>query len=283
MSPDLKHLRNTDVRAVYQLLGECCELGADPLVWRHHMLTQFNQLLGCTASVDIEATLVPTSAGMALRPSFALSPGGYSNTETTVLTKCLREMPIEDNPLVSALLQNSSGSEARVGHRRGWVGDRAWERCGFVRDYLSHINWNDTLLGILPPQRGIRVFTLTREKKDVHFTPRDASVLSLFLNELATISEVRLSAVGGGSLMNLPPRMREVLMAMSDGDNEKQIAMRLSISRNTVHEYARRLFSRYGVSSRAELLLRTARQLHALSLANDHGDIQALHFSEKNR
>ncbi len=55
-------------------------------------------------------------------------------------------------------------------------------------------------------------------------------------------------------------------MAMVNGDNEKQIAMRLGISRNTVHEHTRRLYVRYGVSSRSELLIKVARQVHALKL-----------------
>jgi DNA-binding NarL/FixJ family response regulator len=41
-----------------------------------------------------------------------------------------------------------------------------------------------------------------------------------------------------------------------EGDSEKQAALRLDISRNTVHDYVKQLHQRFGVSSRGELLAR---------------------------
>jgi DNA-binding NarL/FixJ family response regulator len=53
---------------------------------------------------------------------------------------------------------------------------------------------------------------------------------------------------------SLPPRMKQTLERLLTGDSEKEIAARLSVSRNTVHTYVVKLYQHYNVSSRAELL-----------------------------
>jgi len=54
----------------------------------------------------------------------------------------------------------------------------------------------------------------------------------------------------------LPPRVRQTLDRILAGDSEKQIALRLGISRHTVHVYIKTLYRRYAVSSRGELVAR---------------------------
>ncbi len=54
----------------------------------------------------------------------------------------------------------------------------------------------------------------------------------------------------------LAPRQRQTLELLLDGKSEKEIALRLAISRHTVHVYVKLLYKRFGVSSRAELLAR---------------------------
>ncbi len=54
----------------------------------------------------------------------------------------------------------------------------------------------------------------------------------------------------------LSRRERQTLELLLAGNAEKQIAARLSISRNTVHVYVKSLYKRFDVSSRGELLAR---------------------------
>ncbi len=61
----------------------------------------------------------------------------------------------------------------------------------------------------------------------------------------------------------LSPRLRQTQEALLDGMSLKQVAIKLGISIETVKQYAKALHSRYGVSSRSELLtllLRPPRQ-----------------------
>jgi DNA-binding NarL/FixJ family response regulator len=50
--------------------------------------------------------------------------------------------------------------------------------------------------------------------------------------------------------------MRQTLRRLLSGDCEKQIALRLGVSPNTVHVYVKAIYRAYGVSSRGELLAR---------------------------
>jgi len=53
---------------------------------------------------------------------------------------------------------------------------------------------------------------------------------------------------------HLSPRQQQVLEGLKEGLSEKQLAVRLGISRHTVHVYVKALYRRYHVSSRSELL-----------------------------
>jgi DNA-binding CsgD family transcriptional regulator len=53
--------------------------------------------------------------------------------------------------------------------------------------------------------------------------------------------------------------LRQTLDCLLEGDSEKQVAVRLGLSRLTVHQYVTSLYRHFGVSSRAELLARFIR------------------------
>src|SRR5262249_19686448 len=47
-------LRLPDVRAIFRLIGEINDLGADPQQWRPHMVMRLRQLIGATIVVSSE-------------------------------------------------------------------------------------------------------------------------------------------------------------------------------------------------------------------------------------
>ena len=53
---------------------------------------------------------------------------------------------------------------------------------------------------------------------------------------------------------DLPPRLAQTLAELAAGSSEKQVSLKLGISRHTVHNYVKALHRRLGVSSRGELL-----------------------------
>src|SRR5271170_4582184 len=64
----------------------------------------------------------------------------------------------------------------------------------------------------------------------------------------------RFQRTAAPSNNTLPRRQDQTLQHLLDGDSEKQVARKLSLSKHTVHVYVKALYRRYGVSSRAELL-----------------------------
>lgn len=56
--------------------------------------------------------------------------------------------------------------------------------------------------------------------------------------------------------VHLSPREREVLRLLRIGRSEKEAGAALRISIHTVHAYVKRIYRRYGVNSRGELLSR---------------------------
>ena len=59
--------------------------------------------------------------------------------------------------------------------------------------------------------------------------------------------------------LGLSPRVRQTLEGLLVGDQEKDIAARMGVSKHTVHVYVKRLYRRFNVSSRGELLARFVR------------------------
>jgi DNA-binding NarL/FixJ family response regulator len=70
----------------------------------------------------------------------------------------------------------------------------------------------------------------------------------------------RLGSLGERSPADLPPRARQVLRCLLEGDGDKQIAARLAISPLTVNVYTKAIYKHFGVSSRTELLARWIRR-----------------------
>jgi len=59
--------------------------------------------------------------------------------------------------------------------------------------------------------------------------------------------------------VRLTPRQRDVLRELKRGCTEAQAARRLGIKKNTVHVYAKSIYRRFNVHTRAELLVRCLR------------------------
>ena len=64
-------------------------------------------------------------------------------------------------------------------------------------------------------------------------------------------------------ITSLPFQLQHVLFCLLQGDSEKQVAYRLGISRHTVNHHVQRLYRRFGVHSRGELMFR-CREMFAL-------------------
>jgi DNA-binding NarL/FixJ family response regulator len=83
----------------------------------------------------------------------------------------------------------------------------------------------------------------------------------LFHEELGRLIGLVLVPAGDPySPTKLPPRVRQTLACLLEGDSQKEVAARLGLSWETVHQYVKALYRHYRVASRAELLARVLRR-----------------------
>src|SRR5207248_4483763 len=100
----------------------------------------------------------------------------------------------------------------------------------------------------------ISVIALHRMAKEREFSPREQRLMTFFHEELGRLIGRALVSATEPSPDKLSPRLRQTLACLLEGDSEKQVAARLSLSQATTHQYVTALYRRFSVCSRAQLL-----------------------------
>ena len=92
------------------------------------------------------------------------------------------------------------------------------------------------------------------------FTPTQKRLVELAVAAVAPLVGGALAGFADPSPSELPPRTRQVLKCLLEGDGDKQVAARLGIAVLTVNQHTKRIYAHFGVRSRAELLARWVRR-----------------------
>jgi DNA-binding CsgD family transcriptional regulator len=144
--------------------------------------------------------------------------------------------------------------------RRQLADDPAWYASAAFCDYLRPSGVDDGLMSVvvLPdgPAHGIALFRPPNERP---FSARHRRLLHLFHTELARHLATDLAPPGCDPITSLSPRLRDVLACLLDGDSERQVASRLGLTRDTVHQYVKEVYRSFGINSRGELMARFVR------------------------
>jgi len=107
----------------------------------------------------------------------------------------------------------------------------------------------------LPLHGGFDQLTVLRPWRSKAFGVREKELVGFFHEELARLWSAQVTRRRVGPEADLSPRLRQVLDCFCSGCAEKEIAIKLGLSRQTVHAYAKALYRRMNVNSRAELLV----------------------------
>jgi DNA-binding CsgD family transcriptional regulator len=144
----------------------------------------------------------------------------------------------------------------RTVRREEVISDAEWGRSVVFNDFVRRGGLD---LGVLSQQafgsagRAVAVI-LYSSFGGAALPERGRRLVHLAQQELAPLLGTALAVAGEPGWSDLPPRWRQTLDCLLDGDSEKQAALRLKISRQTIHQYVKRLYGHFGVSSRGELL-----------------------------
>ncbi len=248
-----KRVSLREVRAVFRLVGECRELGADVAEWRRHLIAGLCQLTG--AQVGLVGEL-DYSRRAWLQPVHFEDLGWACPADRhRVLVQFL----------VSGLYGRDLTAERFFGklplapwtiHREQIISDREWRHSVVFNDFVRPGRLDLGLLSRQPIGRGDRanVVILYSSYGAAPLPERGRRLLYLARQELRPLLGTALAVAGEPGWSTLPPRWRQALDCLLDGDSEKQAALRLGISRLTLHDYVRGLYRHFGVSSRGELL-----------------------------
>ena len=251
-------LRASDVRQVYEIAGECRELGDDPHVWRGHFAARLGGLIGADLVFCVEAN----GCGGEHPRDLGVSEWGWeSGFNRAGWARALAEF--HHNPFYSAGLkqyfQRLAQEDGVALSRRDLIPDAAWEPtfdCEVIHRTIGvdHIAWCFRALAVHANEHAGII--ASREAGQRDFAARQKTLLAEVQSVVVPMIGGPLSRFNDPAPSELPPRARQVLFCLLEGDGDKQIAARLGIKRLTVNSYTKQIFRHFHVQSRPELLAR---------------------------
>jgi len=236
-----------DARAVFRLLDELKQIRHDPQAWRRHLLTGLSPLVGAQVSMAAE---VPE--GRFLEPAThrgSVDTGWETLAERrSWMALCERTEPNLD-PSDVRLAELGVGTYTLC--RQELASDQSWYRSIVFNEHYLPARVNHYLLSLchVPGYRAMHYVILFKQRSERPFDERERQLVHHLHGELGELWREASAA-------RLPRRLQQTLDLLQAGYSEKEVAERLQLSPQTVHDYCKSLHKRLKVRSRAELLAR---------------------------
>jgi DNA-binding CsgD family transcriptional regulator len=240
----LMPLRLRDVRSAFRLLGEVREIGADPNIWRPHMVLGLRKLVGAEVVVSSEVHFRKTREANVVR----VVDIGWGCDEAGQPWRIYTEQDEKPESYWLRLSQSPSTTNqdedvVAVKPTKPIYGGHS-----FV---LSQCE--------LPHIAAVDQLGLHRAWGNQSFTASEHRLVRMFHLELARLWRADALKKTRDPASDLPPRLAQTLHELANGLSEKQVALKLDLSPHTIHNYIKALHQRFEVNSRAELLAKVAR------------------------
>lgn len=255
-------LRLSQVRAIFRLVGEVREMGADPDVWRPHMVRSLRELLDAQFVVSSEIHFRrPSRVG----PLRVTDIGWISDTEGAVCkAHHVREVEnFDDFWVTPAQGADAAGRSSAPKGDNGAAGAAAGpDGLIPVKPTLNVHAGRSFILSqyALKHAGAVDQLGLHRAWGDEPLTPAHHRLVRMLHVELGRLWRRDALRKAKDPSTALPPRLSQTLDELMLGCSEKEIASRLELSRHTIHNYVKALHQRFGVSSRGELLARAGKE-----------------------
>ena len=249
-------LRLAEVRALLRMIGECGELGADPAAWRRHMLDGLRRLTGAQVALALQIRNQGSDAEAIVEP---LDSGFLDDSDRALWAHYQQENAHRDDPFHLRYYRNFTGA-LRTRSLRSVVDLAVWRRSRHYNDYIRACRLDDRITSSMSipgsTPRTTDVVVLHRAAADGWFPQRALQLTHLLRAELLPMLGRRLTLPGADEPGSLPRQLVRVLECLACGDSEKQAAARLGLSVHTVNRHVQRLYRRFDVHSRGELMFR---------------------------
>jgi DNA-binding CsgD family transcriptional regulator len=256
-----ERLRLRDVRSIYRLLGECTELGREPSTWRMHMLEGLRCLTGAQLALYMH---IHDLSGPQERLTEPLSAGFLDDSHVRLWVHYQENKAHRDDPFHVSYYRGFDGS-LRTRSLDSVLDQKLWLGSMHYNEYVRPCGLNDRIASSLrlPADAAIQAIVLHRAAADGKYSRRAVRLMRVFHHELSMALGTRLKMETPQIGAPLPARLRDVLAGLVRGEAEKQIARRLGLSPNTINRHVQRLYRRFDVRSRGELMFELAQKERA--------------------
>ena len=255
-------LRLSDMRAIFRLVNECRELGDDSVAWRLRFASGLGHLTGGGMGIIGEMAGCDRGPRQDLGTAFWGTENGYDWAAWAKMLTTFHKNPLY-NPLINSYIARMPSELGSCLARTDLLTDREWHQ---QADYLAlhrSVGADETLVCFYPVPGAadeVSEVFLGREIGDRDFSQRDRAIVREAMAGIGPLIGGPLARFADPSPSGLAPRARAVLKCMLEGDSDKQVAARLGLTRNTVNQYAKTIYTHFGVRSRTELLARWVRR-----------------------
>jgi DNA-binding CsgD family transcriptional regulator len=252
------NLRLQDVRDAYRLIGECRDLGRHPGLWYRRMLEGLALLFGVVQASGGEAWW--WGSGHAIEPISVYSASAEPIAEQALRAYHRAHGPGHD-PVFQAVQQQPGKLVTRT--RPQVVSDADWYRSETFDQYYRLGGLDHHILSVFQfrADGAASGIALNRSIGEPDFSARQQRLLRFFHAELGRLIGGPLVSATEPGVERLSRRLHETLACLLEGDSEKQVAARLSLSPTTVHQYVTTLYRHFGVGSRAQLLAHVMKRI----------------------
>lgn len=256
-------LRISDVRAVYQLVGECRELGDDPTGWRRHLLARAAGLTGAAVTIEYEGLFLDPFRLTGIM-DWGWETSGFDRAIFVRINEEYTRLGAEFNPMVPTYFPKRDAGHGPCLSRSDVLSDSQWYRSRYYQDWHSAVGVDAMMYCVLPmPASGSlldNLLVFIRPLRERDFTTRHRAIVRELHEQITALIGGPLAGLHEPSPATLPLRVRQTLQCLLEGDSDKQAARRLRLGRYTVNQYTKVIFAHFGVGSRAELLARWLRR-----------------------
>ena len=266
--PKSQRLMFADMRAITRLLGECRELGDDALLWRYHFIAGAAKLIGADASAGGEMRGCLTGSPHTMAGVAWGFEGGLNIDGLRIVWEWGVTDPFRSELWTRVHGELNSGAHGITAARQQLIADPVWDRSNDNQYVMRTMEADQVIHSFyaLPGNDGCIEndqhdgVVWFRARGGAPFSEREVALVKFMHEELARLIGGPLASASEPSPSQLPPRARQVLRALLEGEADKQIATRLDVSPHTINQYTKQIFRHFRVAGRNQLLARWIRR-----------------------
>jgi DNA-binding CsgD family transcriptional regulator len=246
-------VRIHDVRRAYRLIHDCRDVGHDPAAWTAVLVEGLATLVDAQVAIAGKIELdrsdgPPRSMPMADRGWLS------AHDRQTWWHLCVEQQDFRRFSTFHRFTSLHGNLITRC--RQQLSSDGEWYGSDEYNLWYRVFGLDDMIISRVRIERlaCLQGFHIYRCLNVPRFGIRDRRLTRLFQLELARHVGTALVSEPAEPFLYVPPRLRQIMDCLLEGDGEKQVALRSGLSRHTVHDYIKGLYRRLGVCGRAEFM-----------------------------